>query len=276
MRQSLALNTSRPFENVFPWFLEQEDAERRAKLEMRDFEHRIASLEWVRRAIEATIPGCSNLRTELDPLRLVVDVKNGSGQSERLDLNQLSDGFRTHLGLVVDVARRMVQVNPTDDFNDQDRATNARALVLIDEIDLHLHPKWQGTVIPALLKAFPKTQFIVTTHSEQVIASVKKESVRELFWEEGAIQVRNVDFANGSSSERVLTGLMDVPKRVPGEVLTKLTAYQRLVAGGEGRTPDALAKREELDALIPDDVALLDADLEMRRLDRVSAAKGKS
>lgn len=260
-----ALKATTRFKSVFEWFYLMEDQERRGKEERKDFDYRLPALEWVRRAVAAAELGCSNPRVETRPIRMLVDFDHGSEGKEALDLKALSDGYRTHFSLVVDIARRMVQLNPSDDLDDPQRGTNTPAVVLIDEIDLHLDPQWQGRVVSGLLQAFPNTQFVLSTHSEQVIASVEAECVRHLGWEDGEIVVRPVPFAQGATGERVLIELMGAPERVDGPVRQKLTAYLKLVHGGQGTTSEAQKLRSELDRELPNDPALSGADLEMQR-----------
>ena len=92
---------------------------------------------------------------------------------EILDIMQLSDGYKTLLSLVIDLASRMALANP-----ELANPLLAPATVLIDEIDLHLHPDWQSRVIADLLNAFPHTQFILTTHSPYIIESVNNHLQR--------------------------------------------------------------------------------------------------
>ena len=94
--------------------------------------------------------------------------------SERLPLRLLSSGFRTMLGMVLDIAYRMAILNP--DLLDQ-IILSTPGIVLIDEIDMHLHPNWQWKVIKALQTTFPKVQFIATTHSPIIVASCKDENM---------------------------------------------------------------------------------------------------
>jgi predicted ATP-binding protein involved in virulence len=142
---------------------------------------------------------CENPRIETKPLRMLVDFVHESGETEPPDITALSDGYRTHFSLVVDLARRMVQLNPSPDLDDPRRGTNTEAVVLIDEIDLHLDPSWQARVVQGLLDTFPHTQFILTTHSEQVVGSVEVESVRKLVWNDGEVVVEGVPFAQGAT-----------------------------------------------------------------------------
>ena len=94
--------------------------------------------------------------------------------SERLPLRLLSSGFRTLLGMVLDIAYRMAILNP--DLLDQ-IVLSTPGIVLIDEIDMHLHPNWQWKVIKALQTIFPRVQFIATTHSPIIVASCKDENM---------------------------------------------------------------------------------------------------
>lgn len=92
-----------------------------------------------------------------------------------LPVRSLSDGMVSMLTIVGDLAHRCVRLNP--ELGDE-AALKTPGIVLIDEVDMHLHPAWQQTVLGSLTKAFPKVQFIVTTHSPQVLSTVRKESVR--------------------------------------------------------------------------------------------------
>ncbi|MEA1982702.1 MAG: AAA family ATPase [Campylobacterota bacterium] len=93
-----------------------------------------------------------------------------------LSVAQLSDGIRSMIGLVADIAYRAIKLNP----HLKNAPKETSGIILIDEIDMHLHPKWQETVLTDMMKAFPKMQFIVTTNSPQVISSVKKENIKEV------------------------------------------------------------------------------------------------
>jgi predicted ATP-binding protein involved in virulence len=90
-------------------------------------------------------------------------------------LSQLSHGFQSILSLTLDLARRMAQGNP-----DSDSVLSSPAIALIDEIDLHLNPSWEVTLLPTLIEAFPGTQFIVTTQSILVTGSLAPWNVRIL------------------------------------------------------------------------------------------------
>ena len=94
---------------------------------------------------------------------------------------ELSDGFHVYLALVADIARRAVMLNEQDGG---EAPALVEGVVLIDEIDLHLHPRWQRVVLDGLRKVFPRLQFIVTTHSPQVLSSAK--TARSAIWSAGS------------------------------------------------------------------------------------------
>ena len=120
-------------------------------------------------------------------------------------MRQLSDGERGTLALVLDLTRRLAQANPEM----TDPAAEAEAVVLIDEIDLHLHPKWQRQIVRNLTAAFPRCQFIATTHSPQVIGEVEHDRIQII----ANGQVYSPTHSFGVDSSRVLEEIMDADPR---------------------------------------------------------------
>lgn len=270
--QSLRATTR--FKTVFEWFRVMEDEERREQQRRKDFGFLLPELEWVRRAVNRAELHCKNPRVETRPIRMLVDFDHGNGHVEPLDISALSDGYRTHFALVVDVARRMVQLNPSDDLNDEIRGTNSEAVILIDEMDLHLDPTWQASVVRGLQAAFPNAQFILTTHSEQVIGSVQASSVRKLVSGDGEVLVEGVPFAQGATGERILVDLMGARERVAGPVTEQLRKYLDLVDQGRGGESEAAALRAELEGALPGDPQLHQAELEMQRRELIAGLGG--
>jgi predicted ATP-binding protein involved in virulence len=129
-----------------------------------------------------------------------------------LNINQLSAGEKTLMALVADLARRLIIANPKSD-----QPLQQEGIVLIDEIDLHLHPDWQRQIIPNLQKIFPNCQFIITTHSPQIISHVKPESVFILKQTENGITYSNPEESYGKNTDRILEDLMEVDARPPKE-----------------------------------------------------------
>lgn len=162
----------------------------------------------------------------------------------RLPLSMLSDGVRTMLALVADVARRCASLNPQ--LSDQ-AATETPGVLIVDEVDMHLHPRWQQQVLGLLQSAFPALQIIVSTHSPHVLSTVEKSSIRVLHIENGdavietpLIQTRGVESAD------VLATVMDVDPVPALEESSALSAYRRLIEAGEADGPKASALREQL------------------------------
>lgn len=156
------------FKSAFIWFYNKEIEENRLQKEKRSFDVTLKELDAVRAAITSIFPDISNPHIEVNPLRLVVTI-NG----EVLDIKQLSDGYKTLLGLVIDLSMRMGLANPH-----LPNPLAAEAIVLIDEVDLHLHPTWQRRVLGDLLRTFPNTQFVLTTHSPFVVETLNNHLKR--------------------------------------------------------------------------------------------------
>ncbi len=176
-----ALDPDSRFRAAFEWFNAMEDQERREREAQRDFDYSLPELDLVRNAIVRMLPaGFNNPRTEIRPLRFVIDRQMPDGVTRTLRISQLSDGYRVVLGLVMDLARRMAQANSrfVQGGNAIMNPLDLPAIALIDEVDLHLHPEWQQRVLTDLTRTFPGTQFIVTTHSPQVLSTVRRENIR--------------------------------------------------------------------------------------------------
>jgi predicted ATP-binding protein involved in virulence len=125
-------------------------------------------LEAVRAGIVAMIPGATRAYWDLDWDELTIKLTIGE-DDRRLPFHLLSDGYRSMVGMAADIAYRMAMLNP----HLLERAIEETpGFVLIDEIDLHLHPNWQRQVVGHLLQAFPQVQFVATTHSPFIIQSL--------------------------------------------------------------------------------------------------------
>ncbi len=156
-----------------------------------------------------------------------------------LVVSQLSDGIRSMIGLVADIAYRTIKLNS----HLQNAPKETSGIILIDEIDMHLHPKWQQTVLTDMIKAFPLMQFIVTTHSPQVLSTVKKEQIRIL--DNNRVLTPSAH-SFGEDSSVLLAEIMGVLPLPPLQIVEKRKEYQRLVEDREYDTPKAKSLREEL------------------------------
>lgn len=142
-----------------------------------------------------------------DFVKIELDISTGQDEiflefiNHKVNINQLSDGQRVYLGLLGDIAYKMILLNP----NLPD-PLKGHGIILIDEIELHLHPKWQQQSVLLLQEIFPNLQFIITTHSPHVLSTVEKSSIR-ILTEEGLRTVPHQP--KGIMSSFVLEMLMD-------------------------------------------------------------------
>ncbi|MDR2331849.1 MAG: AAA family ATPase [Burkholderiaceae bacterium] len=185
------------FRRFFIWFRNREDHENEQRVDNPDY--RNPSLEAVRRAVE-TFTQFTQLRIRRSPLRMTVQ-KN----QQEFSVGQLSDGERNMLALVGDLARRLSVLNPG-----LANSNEGAGVVLIDEIDLHLHPRWQRDVVAKLEATFPHCQFIISTHSPQVIGELRPESV--MLMRDGQL-LGHAERSLGLSSAEVLDELMGTKGR---------------------------------------------------------------
>jgi predicted ATP-binding protein involved in virulence len=134
-----------------------------------------------------------------------------------LMLNQLSDVERGMLAILFDITRRLAIANP----NSADPVAEGEAIVLIDEIELHLHPLWQKRVLKRFADTFARCQFIVTSHSPLVLGEVEGEAIRFLYRDQGRVMSWTPKHARGLDFNRILEDLMGVESRDP-ETVAKL------------------------------------------------------
>lgn len=155
------LNPASDLEQIFRWFKTQE----LAALQKKQTRH---VLEAVRNAIIEMIPGANRAWWDVDWDEILIETEI-QGKTQTIPFHLLSDGYRNMIGMVADIAYRMATLNPQ---LEADVIKQTEGIVLIDEIDLHLHPKWQREVVGRLLNTFPKVQFVATTHSPFIIQSL--------------------------------------------------------------------------------------------------------
>jgi predicted ATP-binding protein involved in virulence len=161
----------------------------------------------------------------------------------------------------MDLLYRIVQANP-EHAADSKLLLSAPGVVLIDDIDSHLYPSWQQRVLPALLKTFPKIQFIVTTQSPCALTSVKPHQV--LCLKDGVAE--GIDSNTyGASSADVLTSVFGINLRPPNEVTGARREYFDLINDDKGETDEAMALRNFLDEWLSSDYMLDKADIMIKK-----------
>jgi hypothetical protein len=224
------------FNDFFHWFREREDLENEDRRE--NPLHRDFQLDTVRKAVESVLPGYQRPRVRRPRFdgqaaasfpELVIDKND-----QTLTFSQLSTGERTLAALVADIARRAAIVRPSEP------PLTADGVVLIDEIDLHLHPKWQTEIVPRLRRTFPNIQFIVATHSPIVLSRVETSCVRIL---ENFAIVQPGAPTEGRDPNALLTEVFDVPLR-PQEIQSEIGQISLLL--DDEKLSEARARLETL------------------------------
>ena len=195
----------------------------------------------------STVDAMVDFDAELGQLVFTYSTADGSYHRDRI--HSMSDGYRGTLSLFADIAYRMAMLNPALG----DRVLETPGVVMIDEIDLHLHPRWQARILEDLVRIFPNVQFIVTTHSPVVVASVPRGNIRVLDGE--AVSVPATE-TRGRDAGDILNTVLDASSR-PEEAVQLFDAFNRAV--DEERHADARVELEKLEAFVgaddPDVVA---------------------
>lgn len=222
------------FSTFFEWFREREDLENEG---YRDAQMLIlhipapqpalqpdAQLQAVRTALNQFMPQFTDLTVRRNPLRMEVRKNNNP-----LTVDQLSAGEKCLMAMIGDLARRMAIANPM-----RSNPLDGEGIVLIDEIDLHLHPKWQRLMVNGLMKVFPKCQFLISTHSPHVITYVKPDNLYLLrMTDKGLLEVHHPSASYGQTVERILEDLMGLETTRPDEVTHSLQQIYQQIDHGE-------------------------------------------
>ncbi len=241
-----ALVASTNFKRFFMWFDQAEDEERREITRRRDFNYRSPLLQAVRQAIARLDTGYDNPHIETSPLRFLLDHHNPQGNHRSLRIDRLSDGYKIGITLVADIAGRMAEANPQLGEN----MLQSPGIVLIDEIDLHLHPIWQKRILRQLHDIFPNLQFIVSTHSPLVLLGAL-DLIQVVRLQDGNIHVSHTDFAQEyqhyDTSLLLLSDLFGVSS-VRSPQYDELTRERNELIDNPQRTPEQAQRLQELDA----------------------------
>ena len=158
----IRLNNGHNFSKFFTWFREVEDLENEQLREKGSYIPD-GQLNAVREALGQVSPDFSNFKVSRNPRDFYMQ-KDG----QQFSINQLSDGEKCYLTLVGDIARMLAMTN-----RGEDNPLEGKGCILIDEVDLHLHPVWQSEIIGRLTQIFKGCQFLVTTHSPFVVSNVR-------------------------------------------------------------------------------------------------------
>lgn len=268
------LDPASDFREMLEWYdLEESSELRENKGEVNENFLPFSSLEAVRAAVVGLLGQYRNPHFNSKHKFMLTRESDGAPML----VEQLSQGYQSMLALAMDFARRLAIANPHLEYNDDDYAVqvihqsieqlaalgvvstepfqgalhmSAPAIMLVDEIDLHLHPTWQQRVLGDLMRTFPLTQFIVTTHSPQVLTTVPRENIRVLDQDEnGLMRVRTPDFSPlAHESGDALAKIMGTHREPPLALQDDIRRYEQWVRVGQEQTDEAQTLRTTLDA----------------------------
>lgn len=243
---------SNDFRLFFEWFQERENVENERRVD--DPDHRDRQLEGVRRAVEAVMGECyRELRVRRVPLRMTL-LKDDT----EIRVEHLSDGEKCLLAMTGDLARRLAIANPT-----LENPLEGSAVALIDEIELHLHPSWQRRVLGRLHEVFPNTQFIVSTHSPQVLGEVPNGAAFLMRQGPDGATHEPAGGTFGRDSNQILVAEMDVTERDEDVQAAIDRAYELLEAQQLDRAREVVSELQQ--RLSGSDAALSKLEALIRR-----------
>lgn len=223
-KSSLHTTASSPIE-FMTWFFEKEADEGRETRDRQDLKYEDPELATIRGLLRR-LDGFTAIRSRKPPdrrERILLLKKEGA----EVPFDSLSGGEQAFFLLAADLARRLMLESPNTPV------AEAAGIVCIDEIEIHLHPAWQRRILKSLMEAFPNCQFIVSTHSPQVIAGVEARHVRLLtLGENGVREVSRPIASKGRDSNYVLRGILDTPER-DDDVSRLFDRFDRLIDAGE-------------------------------------------
>lgn len=269
-------STSSPFHGFETWY-EGMMREIGAPQFASDLPRNIPLLNAVRKAVREVLrpSGWQELNWSPDIQRIVVEHE----ELGQLPLAQMSDGVQSMIALVADIAHRCAKLNPY--FGDE-AASRTPGILLIDEVDMHLHPRWQQVVIGLLQNAFPSLQMIVSTHSPHVLSTVNARSIRIVELHEGIASVRPPrSETRGVESSAVLADVMEVSATPPVDEARWLTEYRALIQSSNEDSEDAQVLRERIlehygrEHPVMEEVKVLQRLQEFRREKRLPPPRGE-
>jgi nucleoside phosphorylase len=217
-------------------------------------------------ALIRLLPGVGALHVNAD----AVEVE-GPGVG-RIPFGALSDGYLTTTGWILDmIARWAEDARRRNIVLDGTFAERMTGLAIVDELDLHLHPRWQRDVVSDLRRLFPRMSFVVTTHNPLTLLGLRPGEVYVLRRDEetSAVTVTQRDLPPGAGAERILTGeWFDLPSTLDDETLAMLETHRRMLRDGRGEEPEARALEKKLRSRLG-----TYADTSMERLAESAAAE---
>ena len=197
---------------------------------------------------------------ELDTHRLVLNFESADGSLQKFAMDEMSDGYKNTLSMIGDIAYRMAVLNPM--LGDK-VLEDTSGVVVIDEIDLHLHPQWQQTIISDLNTIFPKIQFIVSSHAPAVINSVAREQIRIL--DNGEIYMPAAQ-TYGRDANSILREVMKVSER-PIDIKQRMNLFYSYMDDNNYKEADnVLTEIEAIVGTTDPDIAAARTSLDLEKI----------
>ena len=197
---------------------------------------------------------------DLDTHRLVLNFVSTDGSLQKFAMDEMSDGYKNTLSMIGDIAYRMAVLNPMLGDKVLEETTG---VVVIDEIDLHLHPQWQQTIISDLNTIFPKIQFIVSSHAPAVINSVAREQIRIL--DNGEIYMPAAQ-TYGRDANSILREVMKVAER-PTDIKQRMNLFYSYMDDNNYKEADnVLTEIEAIVGTTDPDIAAARTSLDLEKI----------
>lgn len=202
----------------------------------------------------------TSISFELDTHRLILEFETPEGETQRFAMDEMSDGYKNTLSMIGDLAYRMAVLNPTLGDGVLEKTPG---IVLIDEIDLHLHPQWQQTILNDLQAIFPKVQFIVSSHAPAVINSISRDQIRIL--DNGEIYMPAAQ-TYGRDANSILREVMKVSER-PVDIKQRIDSFYAYMDENNYKEADkVLTEIETIVGTTDPDIAAARTSLDLERI----------
>ena len=202
----------------------------------------------------------ASISFDLDTHRLMLEFETAEGDAQKFAMDEMSDGYKNTLSMIGDIAYRMAVLNPMLGEQVLERTPG---IVLIDEIDLHLHPQWQQTILSDLQAIFPNIQFIVSSHAPAVINSISREKIRIL--DNGNIYMPPAQ-TYGRDANSILREVMKVSER-PVDIKHRMDLFYAYMDENNYKEADTILT--EIEAIVgttDPDIAAARTSLDLERI----------
>lgn len=233
-----AIQPQLDFRTFFEWFRNQEDFQNEEAMRRKDFDYKDPALSSVKTAVEAMLGACENLRVERKPHLAMKVNKNGIP----LNVSQLSDGEKCTMAMFGDLARRLSLANPKSEH-----PLEGEGVVLIDELELHMHPSWQRVILSRLRQTFPNVQFILTTHSPVVLSEIDEWcNLFSMTTENGLTVVEKEKNLDGYDINTILNAFMDTSSQSEKSKKIRKALFDSLETGNRNEIENNISRLSKL------------------------------